>query len=186
MNSLEQPVGLKVKVTTTLDQSITGHIYACSSSFKIIALKTSNNSGKNHHNSKSSIYKLINTEFIKLIQVLPPNTFNKQKKLFHPYEISIKDIEHMLIRSGEESNPKASIIATKIFSKFLSKFGYVNVSWQSGSDNIILFNEIKSSKPYTLARGNLVKLKSESKNLEIVQNTLKEFWLEIDNEKRGG
>lgn len=193
MNSLEQIINLKVKVTTLLDQSITGTIYTCSPTHELLALKTSNN-GKN--NVKPETFRFINTAFIKSIQVLPPFPKKKQnlrhKNSTNIARIPINKIESDLNDSIQNyknslliNNPKASPIAIKIFEKFFRLYGADSVKWK-GSD-IILFDEIKLAKPYTLGKsGNIVKLDQNSKAMNMVEDVLKEIWLEVDNEKRGG
>lgn len=193
MNNLDQIVNLKVKVTTLLDQSITGTIYACSSTHELLALKTSNN-GK--HGMKPETFRFINTAFIKTIQVLQPfpkkNQFINHKNNTHLNTIPIKDIQTNLKDSIENyknsiliNNPKASAMAIKIFEKFFKLYGSDNVKWQG--DSIILFDEIKIMKPYTPGiTGSIIKLDENTKATTMVENVLKEIWLEVDNEKRGG
>ncbi|RCK65567.1 Protein LSM12 [Candida viswanathii] len=64
--TLEQIINLKVRITNLLDQIIVGHIYTYSSSNEIIILKTTDNK------EGPSTFRIINTSFIKSIQVLPP------------------------------------------------------------------------------------------------------------------
>lgn len=193
MNNLDQIINLKVKVTTLLDQSITGTIYAYSPSNELLALKISG-SGKN--NVKPETFRFINTAFIKTIQVLPP--FPKKSQHVHckssktVTKVPISEIEANLNDSIVNyktniliNNPKASPIAIKIFEKFFKLYGAENVKWQ-GSD-IVLFNEIRLAKPYTLGKsGNIIKLDEKSKAMNMVEDVLREIWLEVDNEKRGG
>lgn len=193
MINLEQSINLKVKVTTLLDQSITGTVYACSTSHELLALKVTHN-GKNNVNET---FRFINTAFIKSIQVLPP--FPKKNQSFNSknstnlFNIPVKDLEQNLESSVANyknnqiiNNPKATPIAVRIFEKLFKKYGAGKVKWQ-GSDNIVLFDEIKLSKPYTLGKsGNISKLVENSSAMNTVEKDLKEFWLEADNEKRGG
>ncbi|KAK6454258.1 anticodon-binding domain-containing protein [Scheffersomyces xylosifermentans] len=223
ISDFDQIVRLRAKITTLLDQSITGYIYAFSSSNEVISLRvTSGDNQKGKKQGQGDTYRIINTAFIKSIQVLPPfpaksgngnnsnnsnssNSSNNQNKYQVPLtNVSIKELESYLQESikkyredsaaesnskDQESSPhksKASPIATKLFEKFSKLYGPENVSW-SGSDNIVIFKEIKLSKPYTLGKsGNIHKLKDNTKRLDEVQRGLKQFWLEVDNEKRGG
>lgn len=192
MNNLDQIINLKVKVTTLLDQSITGTIYAYSPSNELLALRTG--SGKN--NVKPETFRFINTAFIKTIQVLPPfpkknqnphhkNSTNVERVPINEIEANLNDSIKNYKNSLLINNPKASPIAIKIFEKFFKLYGVDNVKWQ-GSD-IILFDEIRLAKPYTLGKsGNIVKLDENSKAMNMVEDVLKEIWLEVDNEKRGG
>ena len=71
--NFDQIINLKVKIITLLDQIIIGQIYTYSSSNEIIIIKTKTNINDNKQNSGvSSTYRIINTAFIKSIQVLPP------------------------------------------------------------------------------------------------------------------
>lgn len=195
MNHLDQINNLKVKITTLLDESITGVVYACSSSHSVLALRVSSNTGKNIQNQKAETYRFFNAQFIKSMQLISPlpkkQGKNTNQNLAPIYPISIKEIEAKLEKSLQPPNgnpkqarPNAPPIAIRLFETFSKKYGLKNVQWK-GSD-IILFNEIKSSKPYTLSKGNLTELTKGSKYLPDVQKTLKEIWLELDNEKRGG
>lgn len=174
-------VNAKVKVITLLDQAIQGYIYACSSSQALLALRITNNTGKSPQ-IKPETYRVLNTTFIKTIQVVTPAPKKNGKLQVQPYYILIEEIEAALVDSGKR--PVKSAIANRIFAKFVKKLGSENVKWD-GND-IILLNEIKSSRPYTLAKGNISQLTTNSKHLEPVQKALKEIWLELDSEKRGG
>lgn len=87
--TLNQTLSLKLKVTTLLDQEIVGFIYTFSSSNEVLVLITSNNIDQVKHDSsltssssssppppanQKNTYRIINTSFIKSIQVLnaPP------------------------------------------------------------------------------------------------------------------
>ena len=70
--NFDQIINLKVKIITLLDQIIIGQIYTYSSSNEIIIIKTKTNTNDNKQNSVFSTYRIINTAFIKSIQVLPP------------------------------------------------------------------------------------------------------------------
>ncbi|KAI5970176.1 hypothetical protein CANMA_000787 [Candida margitis] len=109
--TLDQAISLKLKVTTLLDQEITGSIYTFSSSNEVLVLITSNHERVNIKNDKdqdspSSInqtatYRIINTSFIKSIQVLNPplkkvtSKSNKGDRLvIEP--INVDDLEQFL------------------------------------------------------------------------------------------
>ncbi|KAK6201207.1 uncharacterized protein RJT21DRAFT_33584 [Scheffersomyces amazonensis] len=259
-NSYDQVINLKVKITTLLDQNITGLIYTYSTSNNVLVLKitenshnknshsnnnnnnnnenTTNDNNNNNNNNNKSCYRIINTAYIKKIQVVSSIKKNAQQLVqqhlqndpskrdqikIHP--IAINDLENTIkeaisnhkISAHKSSNQvsgntassnvspnsvahstsgsptrerrasKTSSIATKVYNKFVKKYGEENVTWSGGSHNIIIFNEVKLTKPYTLGNKSIHKLsKSNSKHFEEIQDTLKEFWLEVDNEKRGG
>ncbi|KAI5965115.1 hypothetical protein KGF57_000908 [Candida theae] len=117
--NLRQALSLKLKVTTLLDQEIVGFIYTFSSSNEVLVLITSNQASDNHHSSSSSsppppapplppsvnqtnTYRIINTSFIKSIQVLNPpqskKTIPKPPKNVNPVmeSINVKDLEEFL------------------------------------------------------------------------------------------
>lgn len=194
MNTWEQALNLKVKITTTVsDQAISGSIFACSSNNELIALKVSNPSNK----TKTDGYRFVNTAFIKTVQVLPPFPSKKgpapqTKTQVALHDIPLKDLEFKLNNAiadyddKQEINPPKTLpFGTRVFEKLSKVHGEQNVKWQ-GNDTIIIHDEIKVSRPYTLSKRNVQKLSQNSKHLEPVQNTLREFWLAADNEKRGG
>lgn len=181
MYTFDQLGNAKVKVTTLLDLAITGSIYACSSSQELLALRITNNTGKGTQ-IKPETYRIINTAFIKSIQVVAPLPKKNGKPSGPtPSYILIEEIEAALDSSVKK--PKTPI-ASRIYSKLSEKLGSDNVKWK-GND-IVLFGEIKASRPYTLAKGNLSQLTANSHHLEPVPKALKEIWLELDSEKRGG
>ncbi|ODV77146.1 uncharacterized protein CANTADRAFT_23969 [Suhomyces tanzawaensis NRRL Y-17324] len=192
VKTFNQAVNTKVKVTTLLDQTITGYIYTFSSSNEVLALKVLNHEAKKA-NPKSDTYRIINTSFIKSIQVLPPypkkgnnsNVINKHMQVNYS-NILIPELERSLNAAIQNYKPapkpehnNSNHITNKLFDKLKNKFGAAQVK-KAGND-IILFNEIKLSKPYTLA-----KLTGTSTHTPEIQKALKEFWLEDTNEKRGG
>ncbi|KAK6461632.1 hypothetical protein DFJ63DRAFT_186264 [Scheffersomyces coipomensis] len=252
---LEQIINLKVKIITLLDEAITGHVFAYSTSNEVLVLKITDvsdnkNTTANNHNThkKGETYRIINTAFIKNIQVI--KKLNNQHVVPTPMAedslklspISISDLEtslqdsitsykpedpHLSLpqvatttsstagvttttgatspRSHSHSNnshtnnnnpqphhhkspSKASVIATKLFDKLCKLYGVENIKWSGpGANNIIIFDEIKLSKPYTLGNKSIHKLnKSDSKYYNDIQTILKQFWLDVDNEKRGG
>lgn len=193
MNSLDQALNLKVKITTTVsDLPISGSIFACSANNELIALKVSNPGNK----AKNEAYRFVNTAFIKTIQVLPP--FPKkagsqtQKPQTSFFNMPIKDLEfklHNAISNYNEqpeiSPAKGPTMGARVFEKLSAVHGHDNVKWQ-GNDTIVIHDQIKVSRPYTLGKKNITKLSPNTKYLEPVQNTLREFWIAADNEKRGG
>ncbi|KAG2736093.1 hypothetical protein G9P44_000183 [Scheffersomyces stipitis] len=220
VSDFDQIVRLRAKITTLLDQSITGYVHSFSSSNQVIALRIDH---KGKKSSTGDTYRIINTAFIKSIQILPPfpkkagnnsntsssttnsnnhNSHNSHNQHTQAISVSIEDLETHLqecianfkpnqdLLANKENEPshhsRASPIAIKLYEKFVKLYGPENIQW-SGSDNIVIFKEIKLSKPYTLGKsGNIHKLKDNCKHLDEVQRVLKQFWLEVDNEKRGG
>lgn len=71
MNSLDQIVNLKVKITNLLDESLTASIYAFSPGQDILAVKVDQPLGAKGQ-PRPPVYRIINTSFIKSLQVLPP------------------------------------------------------------------------------------------------------------------
>lgn len=203
MNSLDQLVNLKVKITNLLDESTVATIYAFNSSQEVLALKVSSSSGQKNGSAKLDEFKIINTAFIKSLQVMPPFP-KKGQKIPHGYEkkltkIDIQKYEAELNRaisqhqnsSVERSNTttskksEASPLASKIFDKLSNKLGKENVQWH-GNETILAFKEIIISRPYALNRISNSKKSQASKHIDEVRSALREIWLEVDNSKRGG
>ncbi|WLF81452.1 hypothetical protein PVL30_005249 [Lodderomyces elongisporus] len=105
IQSFDQVFNLKIKITTLLDQEITGVIYTYSSSNEILVLKTSNlrTSKDKELTSPHSTYRVINTSFIKSIMVLQPFP-QKNKRNSKPYKgddvqlkpINVEDLKKYL------------------------------------------------------------------------------------------
>lgn len=193
MNKIEQASNLKVKITTLLDQTTTGTIYATASNQQVIALKVKSTK------SGEQSFKFINTAFIKSIQVLPPfpskkNGFNALKGQPILYHLPIEKLDQSLQRALEESpNPpphdvprqERKPVASKVFRHLADAFGKSNVKWDN--DKIIVNDKIRVSRPFTLGKNNVVSLVSNAKDdLDKVQAAIREFWLTLDNEKKGG
>lgn len=217
--NFDQIINLKVKIITLLDQIIIGQIYTYSSSNEIIIIKTKTNTNDNKQNSSStSTYRIINTAFIKSIQVLPPfsrkNGNNKSDSSSSSSSsastllefININDLDKRLnheinnykpqpIQQQQASHTQPSNISTLLFNRLVKLYGDKNVKFGNGNNSttstkqseIIIFNEIKIIKPFTNIKSNIQIIKENGKkHLDSIQRALNQFWLEIDNEKRGG
>lgn len=114
IQSFDQVFNLKIKITTLLDQEITGVIYTYSLSNEILVLKTSNfrTSKDKELTSPHSTYRVINTSFIKSIMVLQPFP-QKNKRNSKPYRgddvqlkpINVEDLKKYLSeKTGKESH----------------------------------------------------------------------------------
>lgn len=217
--NFDQIINLKVKIITLLDQIIIGQIYTYSSSNEIIIIKTKTNINDNKQNSSStSTYRIINTAFIKSIQVLPPfsrkNGNNKSDSSSSSSSsastllefININDLDKRLnheinnykpqpIQQQQASHTQPSNISTLLFNRLVKLYGDKNIKFGNGNSSttstkqseIIIFNEIKIIKPFTNIKSNIQIIKENGKkHLDSIQRALNQFWLEIDNEKRGG
>lgn len=222
--NFDQIINLKVKIITLLDQIIIGQIYTYSSSNEIIIIKTKTNTNDNKQNSGvSSTYRIINTAFIKSIQVLPPfsrkNGNNKSDSSSSSSSssastllefININDLDKRLNheinnykpqpiqpiqQQQQASHTQPSNISTLLFNRLVKLYGDKNVKFGNGNNSttstkqseIIIFNEIKIIKPFTNIKSNIQIIKENGKkHLDSIQRALNQFWLEIDNEKRGG
>lgn len=205
--NFDQIINLKVRITNLLDQIIVGQIYTYSSSNEIIILKTIDNK------DGPSTYRIMNTSFIKSIQVLPPfgkkNTSIQKDDLIVP-SINFNDLKRNLEYQINNYNPEPipgqdvakhatsqqtqtytkSNTPTLLFNKLVKLYGDRNVKFGSnGKQNeIIVYDEVKITKPFTNTKSNVQVIRDSrnKKHLDSVQRALKQFWLEIDNEKRGG
>ncbi|GEQ72159.1 hypothetical protein JCM33374_g5845 [Metschnikowia sp. JCM 33374] len=214
MNSLDQIVNLKVRITNLLDESISGTIYAFSTKQKVLALKVTHQPTGKSPSPQDDSFRIINTAFIKSINVLPPFPKKNSRPSEFPSnvpKIDVKQLEHTLNKMLESANkipevqasqranspatgkfPNTShkkadtgTLASKVFERLSSKLGKENVQWQ-GNDSILLFKEVSVSKPYALNKISNSKRTQSSKYLEKARVALREAWLEDDNSKRGG
>ncbi|KAI5950345.1 hypothetical protein KGF54_005162 [Candida jiufengensis] len=274
LQSFDQSISINLKVTTLLDQVITGSIYTYSSSNEILVLRINRNDQKDQKDQKDQnqedsnkihTYRIINTSFIKSIQVLPPfpNKINNNKKSNQKHEkdkvnlqpINIDDLKQILkhqiknykpTSTHQENSSPSSVqqkssqsisspqkhpqhndnttttattdpsktntqhnittttntktaksssphpqsnnqtIALKLNKKFKEKFGDKNVKINPKQTEITIFKDIKITKPFTNTSKNILILNKSSKHLIPFQKILKQFWLDIDNEKKGG
>ena len=186
MNKLEQVENLKVKVTTLLDQTMVGTIYSWSSSNKVLALKVSN--GKSNEGSN---FRLINTAFIKLLQVMQPFSKKQQihssKKNSELHYIPVKDIEDSLNRITLESSSRElpRSVGHKIYNTFCKAFGENSVKFLSENE-ISIRDQIVLIKPFNLEQKNILRIDQNTKIQGDVEKTLKNFWMDYDSERRGG
>lgn len=204
MNSLDQVINLKVKITNLLDESISGTIYAFSLKQKVLALKTTPPpTGKSPPPLQEDSFKIINTSFIKSISVLSL-TSKKYMRPLDPAPVSKIDIKSLelylnkIIENANKSpspqppthslappNKKNDTLAAKVFEKLSLKLGRENVQWQ-GNESILLFKEVAVSKPYALNKISNSKRTQSSKYLEKARAALREVWLADNNSHRGG
>lgn len=183
-HSLSQVINLKVKITTHLDATITGFIYTYADD--ILVLRTSANKDRTEDN-----YRFINTQFIKLLQVLGSlnrQTTGNQMTSSGFAKVNVdqfqKKLNEAIIVYGNSTNPKATTNAHLLFEKLVEKWGVDGVRWQE--NDIVIKNEIRLTKPYTLGKNSLHKLKRNPIHYDEVRKHLREVWLEIDIQKRGG
>lgn len=201
MNSLDQVVNLKVKITDLLDVSLVGTIYAFSPSQEVLAIKVQPPQGKS-----DEVYKIINTSFIKSLQVLPhkkkptgPTQLRKvdTKRLEEEVAAAVKlypkpDETRKDDKPAKRASPPpgqkkhtVSALAGTFFDKFIARFGKENVQWH-GNEAILLFREVSVSKPYALNKVSNSPRAQASKHIDKIRTALREIWLEMDNAKRGG
>lgn len=191
MNKIEQASNSKVKITTLLDQTTTGTIFAIASNQQLIVLKV-----KSTKNGELT-YKFINSAFIKSIQVLPPfptkkNGYNSLKNQPTLHYISIEELDRLLNKALKAKpvkvsnpQPRQKLVSSRIQRQLAEAFGKTNVRWDN--DKIIVKEKIKVSHPFTLGKNNIVPLVPSAKeDLSKVLAVVKEFWLTLDNEKKGG
>ena len=158
--NFDQIINLKVKIITLLDQIIIGQIYTYSSSNEIIIIKTKTNINDNKQNSGvSSTYRIINTAFIKSIQVLPPfsrkNGNNKSDSSSSSSSssastllefININDLDKRLnheinnykpqpIQQQQASHTQPSNISTLLFNRLVKLYGDKNVKFGNGNSS---------------------------------------------------
>lgn len=114
MNTLEQAINLKVEVTTLIDETIVGTIYAFSPNQRVIALKTTSSA------SGKDLFRIINTSFIKSISIAHPvpKRFNKASESFKGKPVDLNKLkarlEHSLEKISKGSSVKHNIHAARI------------------------------------------------------------------------
>lgn len=197
MNSLDQVVNLKVRITNLLDESVTGYIYTFSAKQRVLALKLNGNGPKNSTPGETT-FRIINTSFIKSIQVVPP--YNKKSATTYdnapPQRAGNLNIEHLeaelnrVIKNTHANEPEiqkkpATPLALKVCARLEAILGKENVHLQS-NESILLFKEVAVSKPYALNKISNGKRTQTSKHLEKVRSALREVWMSPDNSRRGG
>lgn len=201
MNSLDQVINLKVKITNLLDESIVATIYAFDPKQEVLALKVSPPHGTKNGSGAPKLdeFKIINTAFIKSLQVIPPfpkkgqrpyTGFNQRiakvdiAKLEADLNRAISHHRHVPTNTGANHKAETSPLAAKIFDRLSKKLGKENIQWQ-GNEGILAFKEIVISRPYALNKVN-TKKSHPSKHTDEVRSALRETWLEVDSSKRGG
>lgn len=182
-HSFAQVANLKVTITTHLDSTITGFIYTYADDILVLRM-----SGKDQ---TEEIYRFINTLYIKLLEVL--GSLNKQRDGAGLARSDFKKIaldefqrklENAITLYDNRTHPKATTKAQLLFKKLVEKWGVDDVRWQDS--DIVIKDEIRLTKPYTLGKNTMHKLKRNAVHLEEIKKHIREVWLEIDSRKRGG
>lgn len=203
MNHPDQLMNLKVKITNLLDQSLTATIYGFSSNHDVLALKVTSPAGNRSNGPKRDVFKIVNTSFIKSLQVLLPIPKKGQSPLPHLTKVDINSLQSKLNKIVDNRKHKSSLhhasdekhltpkrteispLALKIFNRLSSKLGAENVEWH-GNESILVFKEIVVSKPFALNKISQSKKSQSSKHINTLKIALRDTWLEVDNNKRGG
>lgn len=204
MNHPDQLLNLKVKITNLLDQSVTGTIHGFSSNHDVLALRISPTSGNKSNGPRQDVFKIVNTCFVKSLQVLlltPKKGQNSPTQKFSKVNIDMlqsrlnKIIQNRKHKSSlhHASNEKHSSVkrteisplALKIFNRLSTKLGAENVEWH-GNESILVFQEILVSKPFALNKISQSKKSQSSKHINKLKIALRDTWLEVDNARRGG
>lgn len=204
MNHPDQLLNLKVKITNLLDQSLTATIHGISANHDVLALRFPSSSSNKGIEPKYEAYKIVNTSFIKSLELLlptpkkgkslPTQTLNKtefdalQSLLNSIVEVSKskRSCDDILAEKRQFSRrTDISSLAFKVFNRLSKKLGTENVRWH-GNESIIVFEEIIVSKPFALNKISQSRKSQLSKHINILKTALRETWLEVDNGKRGG
>jgi hypothetical protein len=196
-------MSLKLKVTTSLNHSTTGTLHTLSKC--IISLKVNNN--------RKITFRIFNLDFVRTIQVVGPGNKvirledverdelgrilrgikgpegTKTTSRGHTPPSSTASRGHTPSSSTASahlptSSPDPDSITARLTRKLTATYGPANVT-RPGSD-IVIFDEIKLSKPYTLGKSGNIQVLKDSNRLEEVKDIVKEFWLEVGSGRKGG
>ncbi|ODQ82320.1 hypothetical protein BABINDRAFT_10781 [Babjeviella inositovora NRRL Y-12698] len=195
MVNLEQSLGLKVKVTTILDNTITGTIFAYSPTSQLLTLQQDTPS-----KSDLASYRIIKTEFLKELQVIPNgakgaakngktkayqfSSFSKIQPAVHALDEAaitakvaekIKQCELAL----KTTNKNASSEGQEIFNKLYKTLP--DVKW-IGTD-IVVLGEVKIAKPYFVKD---ISNNAGAKENPLIARIVGGYWLDQENSKKGG
>lgn len=207
MNHPDQLINLKVKITNLLDQSLTATIHGFSPNYDVLALKIISSSSNKSNGPKREIFKIVNTSFIKSLQVILPTLKKAQNNGSSPAtNLSKVDLDALqsklnriigyrtrqpsLHQASDQNHsvakkPEISPLALKIFNRLSTKLGVENVEW-NGNESILVFKEIIVSKPFALNKISHSKRSQSSKHINKLKIALRDTWLEVDNNRRGG
>lgn len=214
MNSLEHVKHLKVELTTLIDETIGGTIYAFSPKQQVIALKTARSS-----TDGKDLFRIINSSFIKSISVIGSSheRFSDHHENFKGRPIDLAKLESRLNLAVEKfrsssvppvgtltiAAPASTVtkstgmsiastnraepkaLALRVYDELVIRFGKENVLLLN-NDSVLLFKEITICKPYALNRISNSKRSQSSMHLEKVKGALREIWLLGNNSKQGG
>ncbi|KAI3406555.2 hypothetical protein KGF56_000687 [Candida oxycetoniae] len=124
--------------------------------------------------------KFVNNEILKLDGVEQPK--KEQEK---PISSLATEPRHI----PQHNTTPGSSIASQLFEKLTTLYGVKNIKYGDQKRmEIIIHDEIKLIKPFTNTQKNIqfINDKQQSKHTQSLNRALKQFWLEIDNEKKGG
>lgn len=205
MNHLDQTINLRVKVTNLLDESLQGLIYAFSPKQRVLAIQLFPHTP--HKGNTDDCIKLVNTSFIKTIQVLPHNKKSYKSPEPQKAKVDLLQLEteinaailaannnstahgetaKLLNNNGQhKKNTKLSPLAQKVYLRLSELLGKENVQIQN-NETILLFKEVAVAKPYALTKISNSKKTQSSKHIETARTALREVWMGLDKLKRGG
>ncbi|EEQ47050.1 conserved hypothetical protein [Candida albicans WO-1] len=146
-------------------------------------------SRKNGNNKSDSSSSSSSSSASTLLEFINMNDLDKRLKR------EVNNYKPQPIQQQQASHTQPSNISTLLFNRLVKLYGDKNVKFGNGNNSttstkqseIIIFNEIKIIKPFTNIKSNIQIIKENGKkHLDSIQRALNQFWLEIDNEKRGG
>ncbi|CDO96452.1 unnamed protein product [Kluyveromyces dobzhanskii CBS 2104] len=182
--SLEDILGLKVKITDVLDDVTQGKVYSFNSNNDTITLI----SGKKN---KTYTFDIIQTSFIKHLELVGdkvnPSSFKKDP--IKPSYVDLNKVKTDLSISTEEAAKRARSIGKNVTYEGQFIFDLIHrtisgIRWREKS--IIVLDELEIAPPYQPKNINPLQGKSGVNSKELITKIVQSAWNKIENERKGG
>lgn len=182
MLSIEQTLGLTVKITTILDSTITGTVYAYTPALGLVTVRLGDRKGADLR------FRIVKTEFIKSLSVVGASkgsrrkpqlsTFTRTQPAIHPVPVLQMELRLQLRLAAPEAgavNRGASKDGQALFAKLHRAMP--QVAWDG--DSIVVLGETRVQPPYALRN---VAAMDGGKANPLVQKIVAGFW----DSRKGG
>ncbi|KAG0675311.1 hypothetical protein C6P41_002262 [Kluyveromyces marxianus] len=182
--SLENILGLKVKIANVLDNVTQGKVYSFNSSNNTITLIVS-------RKNKTHTFKIIKTSFIKHLELVGekhnPSSFKKDQ--IKPSYVNIDRVQNRLHHSIEEAKSKEKLIGKNVTYEGQFIFDLINKTisdtrWKGKS--IIVLDELEIAPPYQIKNVKPVPGKKDVKSKDLIEKIVHTAWNRLENERKGG
>ncbi|CAG98869.1 Lsm12p [Kluyveromyces lactis] len=182
--SLENILGLKVKITDVLDHVTQGKVYSFNSNNDTITLIV----GKKN---KAYTFEIIQTSFIKHLELVGekanPSSFKKDH--VKPSYVDLDRVKNALAKTIDTAAKKEMSIGKNVSyeGQFIFDLIHKTISdivWKGKS--IVVLDELEINPPYQLGSIKPLQGRTDVKSKELIDKIVESAWNKLENERKGG